>query len=92
MAKVSHRGRPLFLSANHCGFSNAVIVYWRFERPNCGSGIPDDTQTTSGAVLLADVDGSPGGAIKNSQVKLQIGMASFLLLREIMVRLIQVKD
>lgn len=58
--------RPLFLTANHCGFSNTVIVYWRFERPNCGSGIPDDTQTTSGAMLLADVDGNPGGNIRSS--------------------------
>ena len=58
--------RPLFLSANHCGFANTVVVYWRFERPNCGSGTPDDTQTTSGATLLADVDGAPGGTIRNS--------------------------
>jgi len=58
--------RPLFLTANHCGFFSTVVVYWRFERPNCGSGIPDDTQTTSGAIVLADVDGSPGGGIRSS--------------------------
>ena len=55
--------RPLFLTANHCGFSNAVVVYWNFERPNCGSGTPDDTQTTSGATLLSDVNGNPGGGV-----------------------------
>jgi len=57
---------PYFLTANHCGFANTVVVYWRFERPNCGSGTPDDTQTTSGAILRADVDGNPGGTIRQS--------------------------
>ena len=66
VANTTGDRRPLFLTANHCGFSNAVVVYWRFERPNCGNGIPDDTQTTSGATLLADVDGNPGGTIRNS--------------------------
>ena len=58
--------RPLFLTANHCGFSNAVVVYWNFERPNCGAGTPDDTQTTSGATLLSDVDGTPGGGVRGA--------------------------
>ena len=67
VANTTGDRRPLFLTANHCGFSNAVVVYWRFERPNCGNGVPDDTQTTSGATLLADVDGNPGGnSIRNS--------------------------
>ncbi len=58
--------RPLFLTANHCGFSNAVVVYWNFERPNCGAGTPDDTQTTSGATLRSDVDGTPGGGVRGA--------------------------
>jgi hypothetical protein len=58
--------RPLFLTANHCGFSNAVVVYWNFERPNCGAGAPDDTQTTSGAILRSDVDGTPGGGVRGA--------------------------
>lgn len=66
VANTSGDRRPLFLTANHCGFSNTVVVYWRFERPQCGSGTPDDTQTTSGATIIADVDGNPGGAIRSS--------------------------
>ena len=66
VANTSGDRRPLFLTANHCGFANTVVVYWRFERPNCGNGTPDDTQTTSGATLLADVDGAPGGSIRSS--------------------------
>ena len=61
VANTSGDRRPLFLTANHCDFFSTVVVYWRFERPNCGSGTPDDTQTTSGATLLASVDGTPGG-------------------------------
>lgn len=66
VANTTGDRRPLFLTANHCGFANTVVVYWRFERPDCGSGTPDDTQTTSGATLLADVDGNPGGTIRSS--------------------------
>jgi len=33
-------GRPLFLSANHCGINPAnddsLVVYWNYESPNCG--------------------------------------------------------
>ncbi len=44
---------PYFLTANHCGFSSSTVFYWRFERPNCGSGTPDDTKTTTGAIMRA---------------------------------------
>ncbi len=34
-------GRPLFLTADHCGIwlgnSASVVVYWNFESPNCGN-------------------------------------------------------
>ncbi|MEM6699792.1 MAG: hypothetical protein AAF599_15425, partial [Bacteroidota bacterium] len=58
--------RPYYLSANHCGFFSSMVVYWLFERPNCGSGTPDDTKTTSGGTLLASVDGNTGGSIRLS--------------------------
>ncbi len=57
--------RPLFLTADHClGNVDAIanpnapgwVFYWNFERTGCANvGDPvDDTQTTSGAVLLAN--------------------------------------
>jgi subtilisin-like proprotein convertase family protein len=58
--------RPLFLTANHCGFSSTVIIYWLFERPGCNSGKPDDTKTTNGATLRSSVDGNPGGGIRGA--------------------------
>ncbi|MEM8524672.1 MAG: T9SS type A sorting domain-containing protein [Bacteroidota bacterium] len=58
--------RPYFLTANHCGFFSSMVVYWLFERPNCGSGTPDDTKTTTGGTLLASVDGNTGGSIRVS--------------------------
>lgn len=51
-------GRPLLLTANHCGLtpSNAAatVVYWNFETSECG-GTPDGSlgQSQSGATLLA---------------------------------------
>lgn len=51
-------GRPLLLTANHCGLTPAnaaaTVVYWNFETSECG-GTPDGSlgQAQSGATLLA---------------------------------------
>ena len=66
VGNVTGDARPLFLTANHCGFNSTMVVYWLFERPNCGSGTPDDDLTTTGGTLLSDVDGSPGGDIRGA--------------------------
>ena len=64
--------RPLFLTANHCGFNSTVVVYWLFERPNCGAGVPNDTRTTTGATLLADVDGVNNGVRASDHLLMQL--------------------
>ncbi len=57
--------RPLFLTADHClGNVDAIanpnapgwVFYWNFERTGCANLLDpvDDTQTTSGAFLLAN--------------------------------------
>ncbi len=51
--------KPYFLTARHC-FDNAateastVVVYWNYQRPECGSGRPPTDQTQSGAILRAE--------------------------------------
>ncbi|MCB1184215.1 trypsin-like peptidase domain-containing protein [bacterium] len=59
MNNTAEDGTPFFLTANHCGITNAsaaasLVVYWNFESANCGDlagGLLNDFQT--GAVHLA---------------------------------------
>lgn len=56
-------GRPLFLTADHCGIWSgneaSVVVYWNFESPSCGlQGGGDLSQTQTGATVLAHWGGS----------------------------------
>ncbi len=50
-------GRPLFLTANHCGVSGreaSIVVYWNYESPTCGlQGGGDLSQSQSGSTVLA---------------------------------------
>ncbi|GJM32290.1 MAG: hypothetical protein DHS20C18_12910 [Saprospiraceae bacterium] len=59
--------RPLFLTANHCAepipldainsptTGSTLVFYWNFERSGCNDGsAADDTQTTTGASILAN--------------------------------------
>ena len=66
VGNVTGDRRPLFLTANHCGFNSTMVVYWLFERPSCGSGTPNDELTTTGGTLLSDVDGNPGGSVRGA--------------------------
>ncbi len=60
-------GRPLFLTANHCGLTSdnaaATVVYWNYESSSCG-GRPNGQldQNQSGATLLAS-NGDPDFAL-----------------------------
>ncbi len=48
---------PYFLTANHCGIdagnAASMVVYWNYERPNCGSGSGSLNQYQSGAYFRA---------------------------------------
>lgn len=52
---------PYFLTADHCGIGDlnggpaqSVVLYFNYERPQCGSGQGDLTQTLTGSRFLAD--------------------------------------
>ncbi len=51
-------GKPLFLTANHCGLTSgnasATVVYWNYESSSCGGSANGQLdQNQSGATLLA---------------------------------------
>lgn len=52
---------PYFLTADHCGIGDlgggpaqSVVLYFNYERPQCGSGQGDLTQTLTGSRFVAD--------------------------------------
>jgi len=59
---TAHDGRPLFLTANHCGVSGSeasIVVYWNYESPTCGlQGGGDTSQSQSGSTVLASWSGT----------------------------------
>jgi len=53
--------RPYFLTADHCGIDDpnggpaqSVVLYFNYQRPQCGSGQGDLTQTMTGSRFVAD--------------------------------------
>ncbi len=46
-------GTPYFLTANHCGDMTNVVAVFNYELSGCGSGTSSQSQTVSGATLLA---------------------------------------
>ncbi len=46
-------GTPYFLTANHCGDMTNVVAVFNYELSGCGSGTSSQSQTLSGASLLA---------------------------------------
>ncbi len=46
-------GTPYFLTADHCGDMTNVVAVFNYELSGCGSGTSSQSQTLSGATLLA---------------------------------------
>lgn len=50
---TAYDGTPYFLTANHCGDMTNVVAVFGYENTGCGPGGASQSQTISGATLLA---------------------------------------
>jgi hypothetical protein len=53
LTNTAHDGTPYFLTANHCGNMTNVVAIFNYENPVCGVAGASQSQTVSGATLLA---------------------------------------
>ncbi|MCK5378018.1 MAG: hypothetical protein KAJ78_01390 [Acidobacteria bacterium] len=67
MNNTAEEGRPLFLTADHCGVrednAHTVVVYWNFESPSCGDlggGFLGQNQTGASFLSTWDWDWNGG--------------------------------
>ncbi|MES2682609.1 MAG: trypsin-like peptidase domain-containing protein [Pseudomonadota bacterium] len=62
---------PFFLTANHCKVTAAtagsMVLYWNFQRANCGGGSSSLSQTQTGATYLASEARSDFALVRLSQ-------------------------
>jgi hypothetical protein len=53
LTNTAHDGTPFFLTANHCGNMTNVVAIFNYENAVCGVSGASQSQTVSGATLLA---------------------------------------